>query len=133
MRRLRVKNRKTSGHWGPRVDALIRACGWSQKHLPRQFGCSAQAVRRVRYGGRPKVEFLLRLRVLESLYAPELEALAQGLIATRGRTRYQWVDFRRGVASRPPDLQDLGCTPSFIAPSKVPQTVPPSRTPLSRL
>ena len=96
-----------AGLWGTRVDALIRAMGWPQTEWRGHFGCSAQAVRRVRYGGRPRVAFIHRLRKLEAAYAQELEALAQGLIATRGRKRYCWIDPPR-PPTRPADLQDLG-------------------------
>ena len=83
---------KPAGFWGPRVDALIRSSGWPQKEWSKHFRCSAHTVRRVRYGSRPNVEFLLVLRKLEQAYAAELEALAQGLIETRGRMRYCWID-----------------------------------------
>ncbi len=98
---------KPSGRWGVRVDALIRALGWPQKEWRRNFGFSARAVRRVRYGGQPKVAFVLRVMKLERAYAQELEALAQGLIATRGRLRYCWIDLLR-PPTRPQDLQGLG-------------------------
>lgn len=98
---------KPAGLWGTRVDALIRALGWPQSEWCRHFGFSARAVRRVRYGGRPRLAFVLRVRKLEVAYAAELEALAQGLIATRGRLRYCWIELPRPPA-RPPDLQHLG-------------------------
>lgn len=98
--------KKPAGSWGARVDALIRACGWPQSEWRKHFGCSEQAVRRVRYGGRPKVEFLRRLRNLEGAHAEELEALAEGLIVTRGRVRYCWIEPTQ--LTRPEDIRDLG-------------------------
>ncbi len=106
---MKRRRSKPAGLWGVRVDALIRALGWPQSEWRLHFGFSAGAVRRVRYGGRPRVAFVLRLRKLEATYAAELEALAQGIIQVRGRVRYDWQpDKRSRVPTRPPDLQDLG-------------------------
>jgi hypothetical protein len=66
--------------------------GWPQREWARHFGASAQTVRRVRYGGRAKLIFVRRLRQLEQEHAQELEALATGLIVSRGRMRYSWVE-----------------------------------------
>jgi hypothetical protein len=81
-----------SGAWGRRVDDLIAAAGWSHQQTAHRFGTSAHTVRRVRYGGRPKLKFIRRLRHLEQDHALELEAQKQGLIVSRGRLRYCWVE-----------------------------------------
>ena len=108
MNRRRTKPQPT-GFWGPKVDGLIRACGWTGREAAEKFGCTVQTLRRHRYGrnrGMIRMKFLRRLRALETVHAPELDALAQGLIVTRGRMRYCWVDFPR--PTRPADLQGLG-------------------------
>jgi hypothetical protein len=103
------RQKRLDEFWGVRVDALIRACGWPQKDWRKHFGFSAQTVRRVRYGAPPKLDFVRSLRKLEEAYATELEALAGGLIVTRGRSRYCWIDIPRPAPFvRPPDLRDLG-------------------------
>jgi hypothetical protein len=90
--RHRRAKRKPSGPWGRKVDDLIRAMGWPQRDWVRHFGASVQTVRRVRYGARPKLTFVRRLRQLERDYESELQCLAQGLITTQGRVRYSWVE-----------------------------------------
>jgi hypothetical protein len=94
IKRRRTKKLKPTGVLGGRVDALIRACGWPQKTWRMHFGRAAQNITRIRYHGvRPIriAEFVVRLRKLEALYAPELQALAQGRIQVHGRVRF---DFR---------------------------------------
>jgi hypothetical protein len=87
---------KPSKPWGVRVDALIRACGWPRRKWRLSFDLSPAQVTRIRYHGtHVKVGFLLQLKRLESAYAKELEALAKGLIVTRGRVRYDWRNQER--------------------------------------
>lgn len=100
-----------SGIFGKRIDRLIRATGWRQSELPRHFGISAKAIRRVRYGrGRASVDMVLALQALESLHRDQLDALDRGLVVIRGRSRYCFVDPLPEAIRRPADLQGIGAT-----------------------
>jgi len=91
--RRRPRKLKPSSSLGVRVDALIRACGWPEKTWKLHFGRAARSITRVRYhGARPVriAEFVVKLRKLEALYAPELQAPAQGRVQVRGRVRCDW-------------------------------------------
>jgi hypothetical protein len=76
------------------LDLLIKTTGWQQREWAQHFGVSPGTVRRVRRGGRPKIQLLRRLRELERDHERELEAYKEGLIMRYGqRLRYCWVEF----------------------------------------
>src|SRR5262245_3752346 len=104
--------REPTGFWGTRVDALIRACGWKCAEFRKYFGRAAWNVTKIRYhGARPQKarDFALAAAKAGAVHAPELEALAQGLIQVRGRVRYDWRrDEQKGLLRQPADLRDLG-------------------------
>lgn len=113
---MKRRTKKKPEWFGVRVDALIRACGWPQSKWRNHFGVGPGAVRRIRDGGCPKIRFVERLQMLESIYAGNLELFSQGLIVTQGRMRYCWFEFPKTV--RPEDLREVGRVDSEITAKK---------------
>jgi transcriptional regulator with XRE-family HTH domain len=113
---------KMTEAWSVRIKRLRFAMGWPYPLVAIKLGIGETALRRLRNGGRPKIEVLLRLQELEKRHAVEIEKQRR-VPYRRVKEAYlwppSWVECKQRwwveigeskPASRPPDLQALGET-----------------------
>lgn len=106
--------------WKVRVKRAMRALGWPGELMAQELGIGRAALLRVLKGGRPSVDALKRLQVIERKYERQIEKLrADTKHAPRKAYAWppRWVECgkRRWIGgpevqppSRPADLQALG-------------------------
>ena len=103
--------------WARRIRDLGGALGLDIGGLGKQLGyCNGAAVLRVLKGGRPSVDFLLRLQKSEAVYEREIkEFIRQARPFKRNRERY--LAYGSPQVQRPPDIAEVGLLEALGTPS----------------